>query len=189
MQNSMNFLARIFLYQIPLYNSFIKFRKILISQQEFTKKLNTLLNDLKLTTNENLIHFPENDDIIFRFILLTVIIISILSILNIKTMQFLSGIISIIFAFIYYNPFYKINQLSDKNTFIKIINHIFVFPSIQFLLLITTGFAMISISYKNLVENKESSGEKRAKINDKIEYDIESISSSYNGEKPQKKNI
>ena len=193
MQNLIKFLCRIILYQTPIFLSLCKFRNILNSQQEFSKNLSMLLNDLKLTVKENIICFPENDDIIFRFLLLTIITISILSIFNIKIMQFLSGIISILFAFIYYNPFYKFNQLSDKNTFIKIINHIFVVPSANFLLLLSIGFAMISISYKNLDEiaKKEINDKKNGMVNEsiykKIVYDIESINSSFNSESKGKR--
>ena len=112
MKTFFNFMERVLLYQILIFGSLGKFYNILNSQREFIHKLKVLYSDLNLSKNSlSYMSLPEDDDTFFRIVLISIITFSVLSILNINFMQLISGIISIIIGFIYFNPFTKINEL------------------------------------------------------------------------------
>ena len=142
-------IKRILLYQILIYFSISKFDNLIISQKEFFDKLNTLLADIKFK-NLPKINIQEDDDIIFRIILISIITISFLSILNFNSMKFLSGVISISIGLIYYNPCDKINNLLYKNILLNIVNIKESFLSSELLVYVSVGIAMIYQSIKNL---------------------------------------
>ena len=142
-------IKRILLYQILIYFSISKFDNLIITQKEFFDKLNTLLADIKFK-NLPKINIQEDDDIIFRIILISIITISFLSILNFNSMKFLSGVISITIGLIYYNPCDKINNLLYKNILLNIVNIKESFLSSELLVYVSVGIAMIYQSIKNL---------------------------------------
>ena len=183
-----NFIERILLYQILIYFSISKIDNIILSQNEFLNKLNILLSDLGIQ-NISKINIPEDDDSIYRIILISILTISLLSIFNVNIMKFISGLISISIGFIYYNPFRKVNE--DISIIIDIyIIHKFT-PSSEFLLLISSGIAMIYQAIKNInifyyifcccfaddFENlKKRKNKRKFKINCQFEYDSKSNS-------------
>ena len=112
-------------------------------------KLNNLLSDLGIK-NISKINIPEDDDTIYRIILISILTISLLSIFNFSLMKFISGLISISIGFTYYNPFTKVNEDISKNIIKDIfIIHEFI-PSSELLLLISSGIAMIYQALKNI---------------------------------------
>ena len=185
-----NFIERILLYQILIYFSISKIDNIIISQKEFLNKLNILLSDLGIQ-NISKINIPEDDDSIYRIILISILTISLLSIFNFNLMKFISGLISISIGFIYYNPFTKVNEDISKNIIIDIfIIHEFI-PSSEFLLLFSSGIAMIYQATKNInifyyifcccladdfENNKKRKNKRKFKINCQFEYDSKSNS-------------
>ena len=187
-----NFIERILLYQILIYFSISKIDNIIISQKEFLNKLNILLSDLGIQ-NITKINIPEDDDSIYRIILISILTISLLSIFNFNLMKFISGLISISIGFIYYNPFRKVNEDISKNIIIDIfIMHEFI-PSSEFLLLISSGIAMIYQAIKNInifyyifcccfaddfEYNKKRKKKRKFKINCQFEYDSKSNNSN-----------
>ena len=187
-----NFLKSIFLYQNLIYFSLGKFNNILNSQNEFFHKLKILSIDLGYHNLSN-IKFPENDDTIFRLFLIAMITISFLSILNFTFMQFISGILSIMIGFIYYNPFLKYDELYTKNIILNLVNFYSFIPSLNLLIFIATGIAMIGQSLKNVSvfyylfccyfcgecdnENKNRK-RKKCKINLQFEFDVNGSNNS-----------
>lgn len=186
-----NFIKRILLYQILIYYSFSKFDNIINSQKEFLKLLYTLLSDLGFN-NLRKFEFPEDEDIIFRIILISIITISLLSIFNFSAMKFISGLISISIGFIYYNPFKKTNGKIINNMILNSIIIDYFIPSFDFLVFISSGIAMIyqAIHKINLFyyilcccfwDDCENEGKRKNKRKIKIycqfEYDINSNNS------------
>ena len=124
-----NFIKRVLLFQNLIYFSILKFDNIINSQNEFFHKLKMLLLDLGFSIDLSNITIPENDDIIFRIILIFIITSSFLSILNFAFMQFICGITSIFIGFVYYNPFLKYNELITRNIILNLVNGYNYLPS------------------------------------------------------------
>ena len=185
------FIKRILLFQILLYYSLSKFNDIIYSQKEFIYKLKILFSDLGFH-NLSKINLPENDDIFIRIILISIMLISILSILDYNIMKFISGLISISIGFIYYNPFGKINELEAQNIVINILNFYNYIPSFNLLLYISIGIAMIGQSLENVnifqiifccfgddCENERKVKHKRkCKFNCQFEFDLNNSSNT-----------
>jgi hypothetical protein len=183
--NSFNFIKRIFLYQLLIFFVWNKFDDIINSQKEFFNNVNKLLTysgfDDMIIKN-----IPENDDILFRIILISILTITILSILNFNVMKFMSGLISIFIGLIYYNPSIKIDELITKNIITIILNDYHSIPSKEFLIYISAGIAIIYQSIKdidffnyiscycfcNSCENdRKRKNKKKCKINCQFEFD------------------
>ena len=148
MKTFLNFIERILLYQILISGSLCKFYNILKSQKEFIHKLKVLYSDLNLNTKSlSYMNIPEDDDTFFRIILISIITFSILSILNINFMQLISGLISIIIGFIYFNPFTKINELIAQNSELNVVIFCDDIFSYELLIYICAGIAMISQAF------------------------------------------
>ena len=188
-----NLVKRILLYQILIYFSLTKFdNNIIISQNDFFNKLYILLTDLGFS-NISILNIPEDDDIIFRIILITILTISLLSILNFNLMQFMSGLICILIGFIYYNPFIKINELNTKIIIINLFNIDYFIPSLDLLIYICAGIAMIYESIKDidiyyfifccyLFDVCENEGKRKNKRKCKFNLQIEFESNNYKKE-------
>ena len=188
-----NLVKRILLYQILIYFSLTKFdNNIIISQKDFFNKLYILLTDLGFS-NISILNIPEDDDIIFRIILITILTISLLSILNFNLMQFMSGLICILIGFIYYNPFIKINELNTKIIIINLFNIDYFIPSLDLLIYICAGIAMIYESIKDidiyyfifccyLFDVCENEGKRKNKRKCKFNLQIEFESNNYKKE-------
>ena len=185
-------IKRILLYQNLIYFSLGKFNNMLDSQNEFFHKLHILLLDLGFY-NLSKINFPENDDTIFRIFLIAIITISLLSIFNFTCMQFISGLFSIMIGFIYYNPFLKYDELYTKNIILNLSNIYCFLPSLNLLIFIATGFAMIGHSLRNVsifyyffcccfcdeCDNEEKNKKKKkCKINLQFEFDVNGSNNS-----------
>ena len=180
-----NFIKRLLLYQYLIYFSMSKFDTNLInSQKDFINKLQQLLLDIKLNNLSN-INIPENDDIIFRTFLIFINTVSFFSILNFSFMQFISGLISIFIAFVYFNPFLKYNELMEQNVILNLVNLYSYLPSREFLIFVAGGLAMIAQSLQKFSlfyyifccccccdENKEKRKAKKCKINLQVEFDV-----------------
>ena len=179
-----NFIERILLYQILIYFSISKIDNIIFSQNEFLNNLNILLSDLGFK-NIPKINIPEDDDTIYRIILISILTISLLSIFNFNLMKFISGLISICIGFIYYNPFTKFNKEISKNIIIDffIINEFI--PSSEFLFFISSGIVMIYQAVENInifyyilcccfadnyESNKRRKNKRKFKVNCQLEY-------------------
>ena len=148
MKTFLNFIERVLLYQILIFGSLCKFYNILKSQKEFIHKLKVLYSDLNLNTKSlSYMNIPEDDDTFFRIILIAIITFSILSILNINFMQLISGLISIIIGFIYFNPFTKINELIAQNSELNVVIFCDDIFSYELLIYICAGIAMISQAF------------------------------------------
>ena len=148
MKTFFNFIERVLLYQILISGSLCKFYNILKSQKEFIHKLKVLYSDLNLNTKSlSYMNIPEDDDTFFRIILIAIITFSILSILNINFMQLISGLISIIIGFIYFNPFTKINELIAQNSELNVVIFCDDIFSYELLIYICAGIAMISQAF------------------------------------------
>ena len=68
-------------------------------------------------------------------------------------MKFISGIISIAWGFIYHNPFKqinKINALISQNILINLLNIYNFVPSLDLIIFISVGIAMIYQSIQNI---------------------------------------
>ena len=188
-----NLVKRILLYQILINFSLTKFgNNIIISQNDFFNKLYILLTDLGFS-NISILNIPEDDDIIFRIILITILTISLLSILNFNLMQFMSGLICILIGFIYYNPFIKINELNTKIIIINLFNIDYFIPSLDLLIYICAGIAMIYESIKDidiyyfifccyLFDVCENEGKRKNKRKCKFNLQIEFESNNYKKE-------
>ena len=148
MKTFSNFIERVLLYQILIFNSLCKFYDILKSQKEFFHKLKVLYSDLNLNKNSlKYMSMSEDDDTFFRLLLISIIIFSVLSIFNFNFMQLISGIISIIIGFIYFNPFKKINELIARNIELNINIFCDDILSYELLIYICAGFAMIGQAF------------------------------------------
>ena len=108
-----------------------------------------------------------------------------LSILNFNIMKFMSGLISIFIALIYYNPSIKINELIKKNIIIILLNDYNYIPSMEFLVYISAGIAMIYQSIENIEffnficcgcfcdecgNDRKRKNKKKCKVNLQFEY-------------------
>ena len=187
----LNFIKRILLYQILIYFSICKIDNIYNSQKEFFNKLTILLSDLGIK-NIPEIKIPEDDDTIYRIILISILTICFLSILNFNLMKFISGLISISIGFIYYNPFNQINEVISKNLIIKMFIMQDFIPSYEFLFFISSGFAMIYQSIENInifyyifcccladdYEDKKRRKKRKFKVNCQFEFDSKSNTNS-----------
>ena len=150
MKTFFNFMERVLLYQILIFGSLCKFYNLLKSQKEFIHKLKVLFSDLNLSKNSlSYMSLPENDDTFFRIVLISIITFSVLSILNINFMQLISGIISIIIGFIYFNPFTKINELIAQNSELNVVIFCDEIFSLELLIYICAGIAMINQAFND----------------------------------------
>ena len=189
----LNLLKRISLYHHLVYFSLTKFDNIIDSQKEFFYKFKILSTDLGYNFLSN-INLQENDDTIFRIFLIFIITMSLFSVLNFSFMQFTSGIISIFIGFVYYNPFLKYNELITRNIIFNLVNIYNYFPSLELLIYIASGFAMIGQSLRNFdifyyiccccfygeCDEKEKK-RRKCKVNLRFELDINgSNNSSFN---------
>ena len=148
MKTFFKFMERVLLYQILISGSLYKFYDILKSQKEFIHKLKVLYSDLNLNTNSlSYMNIPEDDDTFFRIILIAIITFSVLSILNINFMQLISGLISIVIGFIYFNPFTKINELIAQNSELNVVIFCDDIFSFELLIYICAGIAMIGQAF------------------------------------------
>ena len=183
---------RILLYQNLIYFSLGKFANIIDSQTEFFHKFKILSLDLGFH-NLQKINFPENEDTIFRIFLIAILTISFLAVLNFTFMQFTSGLLSIMIGFIYYNPFFRYNELYTKNIILNLANAYNYFPSLNLLIYIGTGFAMIGQSLRNVNvfyylfcccfcgecdNDKRNKKKKKYKINLQFEFDVNGSNNS-----------
>ena len=185
----LDYTKRYLLYQLLIYFSLSKINNIIDSEKELFCKLNILIKDLGF--NDLIItKLSEDDDTIFRIILISIITFAVLSIFNFTIMKFISGLISIAIGFIYYNPFTKLNELkSNKKIIINMLLSNDFLPSIDLFIYIGSGIAMIYQSFENFDffyyifccfcndewENKRKrKNKKKCKINCQFEYDINS---------------
>ena len=188
----LNLVKRVLLYHHLIYFSLSKFDDIINSQKEFFHKFKILSLDLGYTRLSK-ITIPENDDTIFRIFLIFIITMSLLAILNLSFMQCISGFISIFIGFVYYNPFLKYNELIAQNIILNLVNIYCYFPSLELILYIVTGFAMIGQSLKNVdlcyyifcccfygdcEENEKKRNKRKCKINLKFEFDVNGSSNN-----------
>ena len=188
-----NFIKRVLLFQNLIYFSILKFDNIINSQNEFFHKLKMLLLDLGFSIDLSNINIPENDDIIFRIILIFIITSSFLSILNFAFTQFICGIISIFIGFVYYNPFLKYNELITRNIILNLANGYNYLPSFELLFFVGCGIAMIGQSLKQVnlfyyifcccfngdcEENSKERKNRKCKINLQFEFDVDGNSSN-----------
>ena len=186
-----NLIKRILLYHHLIYFSLTKFDDIINSQKEFLHKLKILSLDLGYKHLSE-ISIPENDDTIFRIFLIFTITMSIFAIFDFTFMQFICGIISIFIGFIYYNPFFKYNEMIAQNIIFNLVNIYNFLPKIELLLYIASGFAMIGESLKNVnlfyyafcccfygdcEENDKKKNKRKCKVNLQVEFDIKGSSS------------
>jgi len=150
MKTFFNFMERVLLYQILISGSLCKFYNILNSQKEFIHKLKVLYSDLNLNINSlSYMSLFEKDDTFFRIVLISIITFSVLSILNFNFMQLISGVISIIIGFIYFNPFKKINELIAQNSELNIMVFCDDILSFELLIYICAGIAMIGQAFED----------------------------------------
>ena len=150
MKTFFNFMERVLLYQILISGSLCKFYNILNSQKEFIHKLKVLYSDLNLNINSlSYMSLFEKDDTFFRIVLISIITFSVLSILNFNFMQLISGIISIIIGFIYFNPFKKINELIAQNSELNVVVFCDDILSFELLIYICAGIAMIGQAFED----------------------------------------
>ena len=183
----LDYIKRYLLYQLLIYFSLSKLNNIIDSEKELYCKLNILIKDLGFN-GLFITKLSEDDCIIFRIILISIITFAFLSIFNFTIMKFISGLISICIGFIYYNPFTKLNELNSNE---KIIINMFLsedfLPSKDLFIYIGSGIAMIYQSFENFDlfyyifccfcndewENKRKN-KRKCKINCQFEYDINS---------------
>ena len=108
-------------------------------------------------------------------------------------MQFMSGLICILIGFIYYNPFIKINELNTKIIIINLFNIDYFIPSLDLLIYICAGIAMIYESIKDidiyyfifccyLFDVCENEGKRKNKRKCKFNLQIEFESDNYKKE-------
>ena len=188
----LNLVKRIFLYHHLIYFSLNKFDDLINSQKEFFHKFKILSLDLGYKNLSN-IHIPENDDTIFRIFLIFIITMSLFAILNFSFMQCVSGFMSIFIGFVYYNPFLKYNEMLAQNIIFNLVNMYNYLPSMQLILYISTGFAMIGQSLRNVEllyylfdccfcgeceESEKKRNKRKCKINLEFEIDVNGSSNN-----------
>ena len=186
-----NLLKRVFLYHHLIYFSLKKFDDIFNSQKEFLHKLKILSLDLGYKYLSD-ISLPENDDTIFRIFLIFLITMSFLAIFDFNFVQFICGIASIFIGFVYHNPFFKYNELIAQNIILNLVNAYNLLPSLEFILYVASGFAMIGQSlkefnlfyyafyccfYGDCEENDKKKNKRKCKVNLQVEFDIKGSSS------------
>ncbi len=186
-----NLLKRVFLYHHLIYFSLKKFDDILNSQKEFLHKLKILSLDLGYKYLSD-ISLPENDDTIFRIFLIFLITMSFLAIFDFNFVQFICGIASIFIGFVYHNPFFKYNELIAQNIILNLVNAYNFLPSLEFILYVASGFAMIGQSlkefnlfyyafyccfYGDCEENDKKKNKRKCKVN--LQFLFDSNNSSF----------
>ena len=182
----LNFIKRIFLYHHLIYFSLNKFDNIINSQKEFLYKLEILSSDLGYNYSLTNI-LPENDDTIFRTFLIFIITLALFSIFDFPFIQFISGILSIFIGFVYYNPFIKYYELIAKNIIFNLVNVYNYFPSLELIIYLASGFAMIGQSLRNVnlfyylfcccfygecEENEKKKNKRKCRVNLEFEFDV-----------------
>ena len=188
----LNFVKRVLLYHHLIYFSLSKFDNINNSQNEFFQKFKIFSLDLGYDYLSN-INISENDDTIYRIFLIFIITISLFSILDFSLAQFITGFISIFIGFVYYNPFLKYNELISKNIFLNLVNIYYYMPSLELILYIANGLAMIGQSLRNVdlfycifcccffgdyEENENKKNKRKYKINLQFEFDVNGSSNN-----------
>ncbi len=163
-------IKRVFLYQFLIFFSILKFSDTYQYSDDFHKNLRFFFKQLHLSPKilQNQVDKKETIYIIFLIIL---IVISILSIFGIKFVQFICGLSCFFIAFIYYNPSkdYFLN-LKEKISNDNLENNL---PSINFIICICIGFAMIANCFseelnKDNFEKKPIQKKEEKKIDEKI---------------------
>ena len=134
-------IKRIFLYQFLIFFSLLRYTEKYQNSDEFLKKLRFLFRQLHLSP-KILPNQMQDKEFLYLSFLILLIVISVLSILGIKFFQFICGLFCFFIAFIYYNPsndfFLNLKEKISNDT---LENNL---PSINFLICICIGFAMIA---------------------------------------------
>ncbi len=95
-------------------------------------------------------NIPKNNPFYFKILMLLIIIISIMSMANFKIMQLISGLITIIIGFIYYNPIDRFREVKERHILLGAFNFDEYLPNINFNILFVIGLAMIGESFDDI---------------------------------------
>ena len=150
MQNKLlKILSRILLFQFLIYFS-IKSLRDESSYKEYRYKINALKTSIGYKVDDFYMNIPKNTPFYFKILMLLLIIISIMSMANFKIMQLISGLITIIIGFIYYNPIDRFREVKERHILLGAFNFDEYLPNINFNILFVIGLAMIGESFDDI---------------------------------------
>ena len=148
-QNLKKLIIRIFLFQVLIYFS-IKSLKHESSYRDLRYKINSLKSSLGFNINDFYLNVPKYNPFFYKIILLLLIIMSLLSMANIKIIQFFCGLITIILSFLYYNPIDKFKEVKERHILLGAFNFDEYLPNTNFNILFAIGVAMIGESVSEI---------------------------------------
>ena len=180
----LNIIKRIFLYQFLISFSLLRLPEAFRYYKDFQKKLKILVKSLNL--NPSILEYQFQDkEIDYKIFLISLIVLSCFSILNIKFFQFLTGIMCIIVGLIYHNPIDELKELFTSKEKITIDNFQNYLPSLDFIIFLCIGLGMIAHSFQYSI--KKNIKEKDKEIPNPKEQNIEIPEIKNKNEKKKKK--
>ena len=143
-------IKRTFLYQFLIFFSIFRLSDTYQYSDDFQRKLIFLFKQLHLSP-KILPNQMQDKEFLYLSFLILLIVISVLSILGIKFFQFICGLCCFFIAFMYYNPSKDLFlQLKEKISNDNLENNL---PSINFIICICIGFAMIANCFSEKFED------------------------------------
>ena len=143
-----NCIKRAILYQFLIFFAIFRLNKAYRFYRDFQNKLSDLVSSLHLNSSI-LDKQPRNKEFVYKFYLISLIVISGFSILGFKFFQFFSGILCILTGLIYHNPIRHFTELLAKNEKLTIEKLQEYFPSMDFIIFFSIGLAMLAHSFKS----------------------------------------
>ena len=170
-----NCIKRAILYQFLIFFAIFRLNNAYRFYRDFQNKLSDLVSSLHLNPSI-LNHQPRNKELVYKFYLISLIVISSFSILGIKLFQFFSGILCILTGLIYHNPIRHFTELLAKNEKLTIEKLQEYFPSMDFIIFFSIGLAMLAHSFKTedkYIDFESDVNNKEDKIDNQTKEKIE----------------